>query len=102
MSKEKTQKKRLKKIIYHLKSLLLLSLSALCIYSVTHEVITYMDIRKKMSEEQAIANQIKTETEALIKQKEMLQDPNYAINYARGKLLISQNGEQIFSLDDSK
>lgn len=102
MSKEKTQKKRLKKISYHLKSLLLLSLSALCIYSVTHEVITYVDIRKKMSEEQAIANQIKTETEALIKQKEMLQDPNYAINYARGKLLISQNGEQIFSLDDSK
>ena len=53
-----------------------------------------------INDAKALAAQIEKERESLEKQKEMLQDPNYVINYARGKLLISQDGEQIFSLDE--
>ncbi len=103
MNKEKAIKnKRIKKVNYHLKSIFLLACSCFFIFNIAKELITAKQIRDELKQEQELAQTILNETEKLKKQKEMLQDPNYALNYARGKLLISQDGEQIFSLDDRK
>lgn len=101
MSKDKKIKmKKMKTINYHLKSIFLLAFSGWFLWNVANELITTVQIQNKIFEAEILANEIQKERESLEKQKEMLQDPNYAMNYARGKLLISKDGEQIFSLND--
>lgn len=101
MSNEKRNKK-MKKLNYHLKSIFLIACSSWFIFNVVNELKTTREIKEKISEAETLALQISEERESLEKQKEMLQDPNYAMNYARGKFLISQYGEQIFSLDSDE
>lgn len=102
MSNEKRNKKRMKKFAYHFKSVFLIACSGWFLFYAVNELSTTRNIQKDIKEAEIQAAKINEETENLQKQKEMLQDPNYAMNYARGKLLISQDGEQIFSLDENK
>lgn len=94
------KKRKLKRLSFHLKNAILICISVFCLYNVTQELSTTKQLKEDIKEANEVAAQIKKEKESLQKQKEMLQDPNYVINYARGKLLISQDGEQIFSLDE--
>ncbi|MGN1344733.1 MAG: septum formation initiator family protein [Traorella sp.] len=100
MNKEKKSKQ--KKILYHLRNTLLLIISGVLIYSSISELSTTLSLRKEIQEAKALASNLAKEKSDLLKQQEMLQDPNYVINYAKGKLLISQDGEQIFYVDDDK
>ena len=95
----KRKPKKVNKTLYHLRNILLLVISGLCIYSFTSELSTTFALNKDISDAKELAAQLADERATLEKQQEMLQDPNYVINYARGKLLISQDGEQIFYLD---
>ena len=99
---KKVNKKKVSKPVYLLKNLFLVCLSGFFIYTFVNELSTTFMLKKDISEAQTIANQLAKERSTLEKQQEMLQDPNYVINYARGKLLISQDGEQIFYLDENK
>lgn len=99
---QKTKKRKLSKTAYHLKNLGLLLASGLCIYTFTTELSTTFELNKDISEAELVRDQLAQERATLEKQQEMLQDPNYVINYARGKLLISQDGEQIFYLEEGK
>lgn len=101
MNKERKTKK-INKTVYHLRNILLLGLSCLGIYTFISELSTTLSLNNDISEAKQLAVQLAEEREKLEKQQEMLQDPNYVINYARGKLLISQDGEQIFYLDEGK
>lgn len=94
------KKRKFKKINYHVRNAILICISIFCIYNVAKELSTTKQLKNDINDAKALAVQIEKERESLEKQKEMLQDPNYVINYARGKLLISQDGEQIFSLDE--
>lgn len=87
---------------YHLKSILLIACSFWFVFNVVNELLTTKEIKDRIDEAETLSAQIDDETASLEEQKEMLQDPNYAMNYARGKLLISQDGEQIFALDDEE
>lgn len=93
-------KKRVNKLYYHLKNAILICVSIFFIYNVINELSTTKQLKDDINSANELAAQIEKERKDLEKQKEMLQDPNYVINYARGKLLISQDGEQIFSLDE--
>lgn len=94
------KKRKLKKLNYHVRNAILICISVFCLYNVGKELSTTKELNKDIHDAKELAAQIEKEKETLEKQKEMLQDPNYVINYARGKLLISQDGEQIFSLDE--
>ena len=48
-----------------------------------------------------MASEIEAERADLEEEKEKLQNPDYVKRYARGKLLVSQDGEQVFSLEPS-
>ncbi|WP_281627301.1 septum formation initiator family protein [Traorella massiliensis] len=93
---------KMRKLNYHLKSILLIACSFWFIFNVVNELATTKKIKDEIGEAETLSAQIAEETASLEEQKEMLQDPNYAMNYARGKLLISQDGEQIFALDDGE
>ena len=92
----------MRKFNYHLKSILLIACSFWFIFNVVNELAKTKKIKDEIGEAETLSAQIDEETASLEEQKEMLQDPNYAMNYARGKLLISQDGEQIFALDDGE
>lgn len=95
-----SKKRTFKKLNYHLRNAILICISIFCFYNVAKELSTTKQLSNDINDAKDLAAQIQKEKETLEKQKEMLQDPNYVINYARGKLLISQDGEQIFSLDE--
>ena len=101
MSKQRKTKK-MKATTYHLRNVLFLGISAFCIYSFVSELSTTFTLNGDINEAKVLAAELASEREVLEKQQEMLKDANYVINYARGKLLISQDGEQIFYLDDNK
>ncbi len=81
---------------------MLIACSFWFVFNVVNELLTTKEIKDRIDEAETLSAQIDDETASLEEQKEMLQDPNYAMNYARGKLLISQDGEQIFALDDEE
>lgn len=101
-NQKKVKAKKTNKFTYHFKSVLLIAVSGWFIFNVGNEVLTAKQLKEDLSAAQVLADEIKEERKSLEKQKEMLQDPDYAMNYARGKLLISQDGEQIFSLEDDE
>lgn len=94
------KKRKMKKMNYHVRNAILLTCSVFFLYTAIKELTTTKQLKDDINKAQEYALQIEKERSDLEKQKEMLQDPNYVINYARGKLLISQDGEQIFSLDE--
>ena len=99
---QKTKKRKLRKPMYHLKNICLVLASFFFIYTFVTELSTTFALKKDITEAETVRDQLAKERATLEKQQEMLQDPNYVINYARGKLLISQDGEQIFYLDENK
>lgn len=95
----KTKKKQTNKVWYHTKSLILVALSAFFVYNVVDELLTTHTLNHKLVEALRVKEEMSEEKEELTAQKEMLQNPEYVARFAKGKLLVSQDGEQIFALD---
>lgn len=103
MEKSQTNKKRsMRKIVSSLKSLVLIAFSVFFIVNVVNELHTTKKLQDDLASAKDLASQILSETEMLEEQKEKLQNPEYVKRYARGKLLVSQDGEQVFSLENDE
>ena len=63
--------------------------------------MTTRELQQNLAEAQVVASEIEAERADLEEEKEKLQNPDYVKRYARGKLLVSQDGEQVFSLEPS-
>jgi cell division protein DivIC len=84
--------------------LLVICASVYMLYSVGKEVVTTVKLQQQLAEVQAQLQTVTDENTYLNNEKSKLQDPDYVENYARGKYMLSKDGEQIFSLpeDSSK
>ena len=87
--------KKRSKLLSHAKNVVLIAFSCIFIYNVFNEVMTTRELQ------QNLASEIEAERADLEEEKEKLQNPDYVKRYARGKLLVSQDGEQVFSLEPS-
>jgi Septum formation initiator len=78
--------------------------SVLMLWSVVKEVITTVQLQQQLAEVQNELQKVTDENTYLNSEKTKLQDPDYVENYARGKYMLSKDGEQIFHLpeDSSK
>ena len=78
--------------------------SVLMFWSVVKEVITTVQLQQQLAEVQNELQKVTDENTYLNSEKTKLQDPDYVENYARGKYMLSKDGEQIFHLpeDSSK
>jgi len=78
--------------------------SLLMLWSVVKEVITTVQLQQQLAEVQNDLQKVTDENTYLNSEKTKLQDPDYVENYARGKYMLSKDGEQIFHLpeDSSK
>lgn len=93
------KKRRTRKHLNRAKNLILLVCSCGFIYTVVSELLTTQEIQQNLAAAQIVAQEIQEENEYLEEQKTRLQNPEYVSRYARGKLLVSEDGEQVFSLD---
>lgn len=101
MDQQKSDKKRSsRKLVSHFKSLLLVALSGYFIFNIATEIMTTKDLQADLATAQLLAEEIQNETELLEEQKLKLQNPEYAKRYARGKYLITGEGEQVFSIGE--
>ena len=96
---QKSKKRSMRRVVSSLKSVVLVFFSCLFIWNVVNELHTTQQLQQDLSEARELASEILSETEMLEDQKEKLQNPEYVKRYARGKLLVSQDGEQVFSLE---
>lgn len=77
-----------------------LCLSAYLLFQSGKEILTTIQLQKELTEVQAQLDQVTAENEYLNSEKTKLQDPDYVENYARGKYMLSKDGEQIFHLPE--
>ncbi len=99
-SKVSGNKKR-RRLFSYAKNIVLIAFSGVFIYNVFNEVMTTQELQRELADAQIVANEIEQQQADLEEEKEKLQNPDYVKRYARGKLLVSQDGEQVFSLEPS-
>lgn len=92
-------KMKKKKLLIRLKNIVLITFSCIFIYNVGNEIMTTKELNQNLAQAQALASEIESEKSALEEEKEKLQNPEYVKRFARGKLLVTQDGEQVFSLE---
>lgn len=87
----------------------LLCIAAICasvfmLTGVVKEILTTIRLQQQLVEVQNELQKVTDENTYLNSEKTKLQDPDYVENYARGKYMLSKDGEQIFHLpeDSSK
>lgn len=95
----KTKKRRRKATpITKLICVMALGLTCFFLFSFVKELSTTYRLQKEVAEVQAKLQEMQDQNESLNKEKMKLQDPDYIGNFARGKYMISKQGEQIFVL----
>ena len=97
---KKTKKKKKRKLspVARLMCTVMCILSAFFLYSFVKEAATTIALTREVAEVQAKLQEVEDQNENLTNEKKKLQDPDYIGNYARGKYMISKEGEQIFIL----
>lgn len=82
---------------------LIVSLGLVCLgfffaWTSIEEVLLTASLKKDISNYQAELEVLSEETQTLNKQIENLNNPDYVKRFAKGKYLVSKEGEQIFKL----
>ncbi|MCI8849937.1 MAG: septum formation initiator family protein [Erysipelotrichaceae bacterium] len=68
-------------------------------YMSAKEIITMMQLQQEIKQTEAEIEALKTEQTRLEDQKEKFSDEEYVKRYARGKFLLSKEGETLYKLN---
>ena len=74
--------------------------AALMIFSGFSELKTMYDLHSSISDTQQKQSALKAEKKELTKKKKDLSDPDYIEYIARGKYLVTKEGEQVFKFSN--
>ena len=94
MAKKKKKNSSVSKII----SIILIVCSIVVLIDIFKNVYGMFSLKKQSEEVEKQLQAIKDENASLIDKKEKLEDPDYAITYARGEYLFSMSDEKVFYL----
>ncbi len=94
-------KKRKKKVLTIVLSLILFIGAGFLLISSLEEIMSTAQLKEELRESEQLLASIKKENIELSDQKEKLEDPEYVKSYARGTYMLSKEGEQIFYLPSS-
>ncbi len=67
-----------------------------------NEIKTTFELRRSIQESNVKLKELKSKRAKLESKKKKLQDPDYIEYIARGKYLVSKEGEQVFKFPSSK
>lgn len=98
---KKTKRKKKSKASRYILSFGLVLVSGLAIYSGVHELITTAEINQDIRENKEKSSELDSKKAELEKTKENLTNPDYIEYVARGKYLVTKDGEQVFKFSDS-
>jgi len=103
MAKKKVVKKNKKKNrrLSWWAVVLLLCITGYCAFHTISELITTIRLQQELAEAQTELQKANDNSTYLNAEKEKLQDPDYVENYARGKYMLTKDGEQIFHLPEN-
>lgn len=82
--------------------LICLVMSGILVYSIYGDFKTTVDLRKKIATSDQTIEELQTQIQDLEKEKENLGNPEYVKRFARGKYMVSKEGEQLFKLPSSE
>lgn len=71
-------------------------------YMSAKEIITTMQLRQEIQQTEAEIEALKTQQSKLEEQKEKFSDEEYVKRYARGRFLLSKDGETLYKLNDQE
>ncbi len=94
MPRRKKKKKQTKGI--RKRYLVLFIVALVFVGSGAKEIVTHFEITSNIATTKKETEKLKKEKAALKKEKENLSDPDYVEYMARGKYLVSKEGEQVF------
>ena len=93
-----TKKRKIKNPLVNYISIAVLIFSGILIYNVGLEIANTIQLNKQLKIVEEQLEIIKNESEKLTSQKDKLGDENYVQNIARGKYMLSKEGEEIYYL----
>ena len=88
------KKNPLKKVV----SIAVIMVACFLTYSAGQELITTLQLHKDIKETQEEIDALKSKQADLETEKSNLEDPEYVKRYARGKYMLSKDGEQVLKL----
>ncbi len=71
-------------------------------YLSAKEIITTMQLRQEIQQTEAEIEALRTQQSKLEEQKEKFSDEEYVKRYARGRFLLSKDGETLYKLNDQE
>lgn len=77
-----------------------LALAVVMIAEGAKEIVTMVQLRQSISETEAKTTELKKKEKKLKTTKKNLSDPSYIEYIARGKYLVTKDGEQVFKFPD--
>lgn len=80
----------------YIKSIVLILLIGFFLGSGIKEVKTTLDLKSSIAQSNSKLKELKAKKTELEKKKKNLQDPDYIEYIARGKYLVTKEGEQVF------
>lgn len=92
----KKKKRRMSRFMRIFLSMILVALSGLFFYSGFQELKTTAEINASIQENKNKSSELDAKKEELEKTKENLTNPDYIEYLARGKYLVTKDGEQVF------
>ena len=92
------KKRRVKKSLVKIVSIVVIGVSIYLLYGVGAEVLGMIDLKNQADAAQAELEKLQDENASLISKRDKLEDPDYVSTYARGNYMFSKDGEQIFYL----
>ena len=95
------KKRKVKKSLVKIVSIVVIGVSIYLLYGVGAEVIGMIDLKNQADAAQTELQKLQDENASLISKRDKLEDPNYVSTYARGNYMFSKDGEQIFYLPGS-
>ena len=71
------------------------------IYQIGKDIMTTINLKNEIAQSDAQIDQIEEQIAQLEQEKENLGNPEYVKRFARGKYMVSKEGEQLFKLPSS-
>lgn len=102
MSQRQTKKQRKNKRMRHrIVTLVMLVVSVFCLYKGFSTVSTTYEIKQSIEDTKAKTKKLEKKKKELEQTKKNLSDPDYIEYIARGKYLVTKEGEQVFKFPSS-
>lgn len=98
VTRKKETKKKKRHPLRVLTSLTMICIAGFLTYLAVQDVITTLNLKKQISTTQSELASLEKQKKELTEQKTNLEDPEYIKKYARGKFLVSKDGEQVLKL----